>query len=308
MRAAIATPLAVLSASAAGLAYASAVEPHLFRLRRFRVPVLAPGSAPLRVLQLSDIHMVPGQRHKQRWLRSLARLEPDLVVNTGDNLSHPEAIGEVLDALTPLFAFPGVFVFGSNDYYRSKPINPAKYLVPRDPSHRPRRPGLMNDWPRLRDGLRRGGWLDLTNRRDTLKTAGRVLSFAGLDDPHIRRERYARVAGGPDPASDLTIGVVHAPYRRVLDPMTADGLPLILAGHTHGGQLRLPFYGALVTNCDLDRERARGLSDYAAATRDGTVRHAALHVSAGCGASRFAPVRFACPPEASLLTLVARSA
>jgi predicted MPP superfamily phosphohydrolase len=305
MRSALAIPLGIVGAAAAGLGYATAVEPHLFRVRRHTVPVLPAGSAPLRLLHISDIHMVSGQKHKQRWLRSLARLEPDLVINTGDNLSDPEAVGEVLDALGPLQQFPGAFVLGSNDYYRSRPLNPARYLRRGDPSHRPRRAGAQNDWRRLHAGLLRGGWVDLTNRRDTVKADNRLIAFAGVDDPHIRRDRYATISGGPDPSAALTIGVTHAPYRRVLDAMATDGLPLLIAGHTHGGQLRLPGVGTLVTNCDLDRQRARGLSRYGDAPGDQTTgRTSWLNVSAGCGASRYAPVRFACPPEASLLTLV----
>ena len=86
----------------------------------------------------------------------------------------------------------------------------------------------------------------------------------------------------------------------MLDRFAADGYDLVLAGHTHGGQLRLPGYGALVTNCGIDRSRARGASRWGA--------HMRLHVSAGLGTSPYAPLRFACPPEASLLTLVPRSA
>jgi predicted MPP superfamily phosphohydrolase len=82
----------------------------------------------------------------------------------------------------------------------------------------------------------------------------------------------------------------------VIDAFVDDGFRLVVSGHTHGGQLRVPGYGALVTNCGLDRTRARGLSRW----RDG----AWLHVSAGLGTSPYAPVRFACPPEATLLTLV----
>ena len=80
----------------------------------------------------------------------------------------------------------------------------------------------------------------------------------------------------------------------------ADGYDLVLAGHTHGGQLRLPIYGAIVTNCGIDRSRARGASRWGS--------HMRLNVSAGLGTSPFAPARFCCPPEASLLTLVARPA
>lgn len=287
-----------MAAGAAGLAYAAGVEVNMFRLRRFTVPVLEPSAAPLRILQLSDIHMVPGQSRKQEWLRSLAGLQPDLVVNTGDNLSHPDGVQEVLDALDPLLHLPGAFVFGSNDYYQAAPLNPTKYLRPGDRSHAPVTKRPKNDWRALKAGLEKHGWLDLYNRRGSLDLEGRQISFVGVDDPHVKKDRYEEVAGGPDPSAELTLGVVHAPYLRILDAMTADRLPLILAGHTHGGQLRLPGYGALVTNCDIDRARARGLHTHTAA---GHTAH--LHVSAGCGASRYAPVRFACPPEASLITL-----
>jgi predicted MPP superfamily phosphohydrolase len=77
--------------------------------------------------------------------------------------------------------------------------------------------------------------------------------------------------------------------------MVADGVALVLAGHTHGGQLCIPGVGALVTNCDLPRRQAKGVSSWEGVP---------LHVSAGLGCSPYAPVRFACRPEASLLTLV----
>src|SRR5690606_37606154 len=109
---------------------------------------------------------------------------------------------------------------------------------------------------------------NLTNARGRLKlpssAGGAEIALTGLDDPHIRRDRYAQVAGGPERDADFSLAVVHAPYLRVLDAFTADGYPLILAGHTHGGQLRAPFYGALVTNCDLDPDRVSGLSTHPA--------------------------------------------
>ena len=105
------------------------------------------------------------------------------------------------------------------------------------------------------------------------------------------------MAGKADPTADVRIGLAHSPEPRVLDRFAADGFDLLLCGHTHGGQLRVPFYGALVTNCGIDRERVRWLHRWTERTW--------LHVSAGLGTSPYAPVRFACPPEASLLTLVA---
>lgn len=308
MRKSIAVPLGVAAVGLAGLGYAAGVEVNLYRLRRFELPVLDPGAKPIRILQVADIHMVPGQQRKHKWLRSLAELEPDLVVNTGDNLSHPEAIGPVLDALEPLLRVPGVFVFGSNDYYKAKKLNPTKYLRKGDLSHAPKHEREQNDWHELQAGLEKHGWLSLNNARGTLElgrgagTNPRRIAFAGLDDPHVKRDRYDLVAGGPDIDAEITLGVTHAPYLRALDAMAADGLPVILAGHTHGGQLCIPGYGALVTNCDIDTARVKGLHTHTAPN----ARTSYLHVSAGCGTSRYAPVRFACPPEASLLTLTPR--
>ncbi|WP_278257555.1 metallophosphoesterase [Nocardioides convexus] len=107
-------------------------EARQYTLRRHDLRVLPPGMRPLRVLHLSDIHMTPGQTRKQEWLRSLAALEPDLVIDTGDNLSHRHAVPVVLDSLGPLLDVPGVFVHGSNDYFEPGLRNPFAYLLPDD--------------------------------------------------------------------------------------------------------------------------------------------------------------------------------
>jgi len=288
------------AAGLASLAWAALYEVRAFTLRRVEVPVLKPGARPLRVLHISDLHMTPDQRAKREWVRSLAGLEPDLVIDTGDNLAHQDAVAPVLDALGPLLERPGAFVMGSNDYYEPTFKNPARYLLPVGEPRLSTRRLPADD---LREGMLAAGWVDLDNVRERVKADHREIELVGTDDAHIRLDRYADVAGPVDPAADLSMAVTHAPYKRVLDPMTADGFPLILAGHTHGGQLCVPFLGALVTNCDLPRRQAKGLS-----TREHAGRRAHLHVSAGLGTSPFAPVRFACRPEATLLTLVAREA
>lgn len=280
------------------VAYA-AWEARSYRLRRVEVPVLPRGADPLRVLHLSDLHLTPGQRGKQEWVRRLAGLEPDVVVDTGDNLAHAGAVPALLGALGPLLDRPGVFVLGSNDYYAPRPKNPAAYLA--GPSAVV---GRLTHLPTgdLVEGLTAAGWHDLDNARATLSVRGLRLDAVGVDDPHLRRDRYLDVAAPASPDADLTLGVTHAPYRRVLDAMTNDGVDLVLAGHTHGGQLAVPGYGALVTNCDLPTRYAKGLHEWR------TRRHRSwLHVSAGLGTSPYAPVRFACPPEATLLTLVERA-
>ena len=301
MRATTALPAAVLGSATAGIAYASLYERNRWTLRRFDVPVLAPGSAPLRVLHLSDLHMTAGQRSKQEWVASLAALEPDLVVDTGDNLAGHDAVPGTLRALEPLLDLPGAFVMASNDYYAPRPKNPLKYFT----SDHKRVHGDELPWRDLRDAMAARGWIDLTNARGELVAGGRRIAFAGVDDSHLHRDRYDLVAGPAEPTADLRIGLAHSPEPRVLDRFAADGHDLLLCGHTHGGQLRVPFYGALVTNCGIDRDRVRWLHRWAGpspANPHGTW----LHVSAGLGTSPYAPARFACPPEATLITLTAR--
>jgi predicted MPP superfamily phosphohydrolase len=289
---------------AAGLAYAAGYEVRAFTLRRVDVPVLPPGHRPLRVLHLSDLHMTPGQRRKQAWLRSLAETRPDLVVNTGDNLAHRAVVPHLLSGLGPLLDVPGVFVFGSNDYYAPALRNPVRYLLPDDGRRNTSTPKLP--FEDLRAGFTAAGWLDLHNTRARLEVAGTTIAFAGVDDPHLHYDDLAAVAGPARRDVDLRIGIAHAPYLRVLDQYAADGYELVMAGHTHGGQLRLPGVGALVTNCDLDTGRARGLHRHPARSAPGEPGSSWLHVSAGAGTSPYAPVRFCCRPEATLLTLVPR--
>ena len=276
----------------AGTAYASGWERNAFTVRRHTVPLLSPGSAPMRILHVSDLHMMPGQKRKQEFLTSLARLEPHLVLNTGDNLSSERAVPSVVQALGPLLGVPGAFVFGSNDYYAPMPKNPFSYLGLGQKKHS----ATPLPWRDLKAAFSERGWVDATHRRAEIAVDGRRVLVAGVDDPHIGRDRYSEIAGPAGPAFDLRIGLVHAPEPRVLDRFDEDGYDLVVAGHTHGGQLRLPT-GAIVTNCGIDRSRAQGLSAWG--------RNLVLHVSAGLGTSPYVPVRTFCRPEVTLLELVA---
>ncbi|NYE36083.1 putative MPP superfamily phosphohydrolase [Nocardioides cavernae] len=296
--------LALGTVTGAGLASYAAWEARQYTLRRLTVPLLPPGHAPLRVLHLSDIHMAPDQRAKQDWLRGLADLGPDLVVNTGDNLSHMHAVPVVTDALGGLLDVPGAYVMGSNDYYSPGMRNPFAYLFPDSGKRNTHVPQLP--WPELKDRFDDAGWLDLTNGFGALEVKGTRIAFAGVDDPHLKYDDLERVAGPADATADLRLAVTHAPYLRVLDQFAADGYDAIIAGHTHGGQVCLPGGRALTTNCDLEPARARGLHRHPADSEPGDDGSAWLHVSAGLGTNPYVRLRVACRPEATLLTLVPR--
>lgn len=310
---------ALTAVTAAGAVAVSAavwgtcIERYLFTVRRHDLAILPAGSPTLTVLHLSDAHMAPWQHRKQRWIAELAeKAQPDLVINTGDNLGHEDGLAGIRAAFAPLRGVPGFFVHGSNDVVGPSARNPLRYF--QGPSKRPHR-GVALDTAAMDDYFTDDlGWSDLDNRAAAISVAGLAIDAFGVDDAHrdwddldVLPEAISAIRRPPlfrrsTPAA-LTLGVTHAPYRRVLDRFTDLGADMIFAGHTHGGQVRIPFSpSALVANCDIPRDQARGLSTW---THDG--RTVPLNVSAGLGHSIYAPVRFACRPEATVLTIRAIS-
>lgn len=286
-------------------------ERRRFRVRHETLPVLAPGSPELRILQISDLHTVPGQLAKKRFVHGLAELEPDLVLDTGDNLSHPQALPYLLDILEPLFRFPGLYVPGSNCYFAPMLKNPARYLWKGSTSGEDRTQAQLLPWQQMHEAFDRAGWVGMINRADRVRVGRHVIDVSGVDDPHLGFDRHpgflpqdrpgsgvGRVAYEGTASSSLRLGLAHAPYLRTLNRFADDGADLIVAGHTHGGQVCLPGGRALVSNCDIEPSRCKGV------TSQGGVP---VQISAGLGESRFAPVRLFCPPEAVLMTLTARA-
>ena len=291
--------------------YANRIELQDFRLHRVTLPANPANPAnpatpatpstdsptgaaprrPLRILHVSDLHMTASQPKKVRWVRQLAELEPDLVINTGDNLGG-DAVPQVLEALGPLLRFPGAFVFGTNDYFAPKKVNPFIYLLGRK-----RKPSEVElPWRGMRAAFIEHGWRDATHERLEFTAGGWRIAIAGVDDPHHELDDYDRIAGAPHPDADMTIGLSHSPEPHVLDRFATDGYRLVMSGHTHGGQVCLPGGRALVTNCGIDRSRVAGLSRWTEGT--------ALHVSNGRGTSPYAPVRLYCPPSATLVEIL----
>ncbi|MGH3442390.1 MAG: metallophosphoesterase [Nitriliruptorales bacterium] len=278
-------------------AYASLVERNWFRVRHEDLPgTLRAGRRPLRVLLLADMHHSPPQHRLSRFLRSLADLDYDLVVAAGDMLGAHDAEEPTVDLLAMLTdeGVPGLAVIGSNDLFAPTLKSPDIYFH-RHPGLRAH--GAPLDTDRYREGLVAAGWRVLEDERTTLETRAGLVEVAGLRDPHFPAVRLPPLEAVRPAAESavLRLGLVHAPYTHALDLLASAGYDVLLAGHTHGGQVRVPGVGALVTNCDLETGRARGTSRWA-----GSV----LHVTPGVGQSRFAPFRFACRPEVSLLTLL----
>ncbi|MCU1407391.1 MAG: metallophosphoesterase [Glaciihabitans sp.] len=307
-----ATTLGVAAlAGGAAVAYGALVERNRFTVRHETLPILDEGARSLTVLHISDMHLAPWQTAKQEWIRSLRIFEPDLIVNTGDNMGHADALASVKHVLEPFAGIPGVYVNGSNDYFGPIAKNPLAYFGGPS-SHSPKQTKL--DVDAMEDHFNnKFGWLNLNNTARAMTIRGSRLEFFGVNDAHRKWDRLdllpgaidderENVAWGNTPGSEvISIGLTHAPYRRVLDAFVTYGAAAVFAGHTHGGQVRLPKTPALVTNCDIPRDQASGLSHWEHAQKS-----AYLNVSAGLGTSIYAPFRFACPPEAVVVTLTAR--
>jgi predicted MPP superfamily phosphohydrolase len=298
---------AVAAVGAASFAWGTLVERNRFTVRYETLPILPAGAKPLRILHLSDAHMAPWQSLKQSWIRTLVDLEPDLIIDTGDNLGHADGLDGIRRAFEPFAGIPGVYVNGSNDYFGPVFKNPFNYFFPGS-KHGSEPTDLDTDSLEsfFNDEL---GWHSLNNTALALTVGTTSLELFGVNDAHRRWDRLDLLPGAIDQLREdddsigvdtVTIGVTHAPYRRVLDAFVTYGARAIFAGHTHGGQVRIPGVPALVTNCDIPREQAQGLSRWSRAGHS-----AWLNVSAGIGTSIYAPVRFACPPEAVLVTLTA---
>ena len=284
-------------ASAALLGYAT-FEARWYRLRRLVLPdTLRRPGATLRLLHVSDVHLAHGQEHRIEFLRSLAELEPDLTVITGDLLGDVDIEDIAVDAVSELTGpgRPGLFVLGSNDLYGPLVKSPHRYLTHRRlPIH-----GTPLDFDRLTERLDAAGYTTVRNTAVGVSTRAGDVAVGGIDDPHLEATVVPEPGALTPDAAGLTdavlnLGLVHAPYLRALDALRAAGHDLLLAGHTHGGQVRIPGVGAVVANCDLPLDQARGASQY---------RDRWLHVSPGLGHSKYTPFRIACRPEATLLEL-----
>jgi uncharacterized protein len=266
-----------VGAAAVGLAglgfvgYAGVVEQRRLRVARRRVAVrgLPPELTGLRVLHLSDIHV--GARHcGARHLEAARALDADLIVVTGDLVHGTPHIERCADLLGALVAPLGVWaVFGNHDY----------------PYQR-----VRVDTEALHAALSARGVRVLRNEAAPVAWRGATLWLAGTDDPHTRRHDLAATFAAVPPGA-CTVLLTHSPD--ILAELPPGRAALVLTGHTHGGQVRIPGLPALVTRTRLRFREPHGLR---------RVRGHLLHFHSGMGSPT--PLRFRMPPEAVLLELV----
>ncbi len=272
-------------------AWAALVAPSRYRLvrRTLGVPGLPAGLHGLTILHISDLHFRRRDSKKLGFIRSLARHPADLVCVTGDLTEDDGGHLDCIAALSSLKGAQGTYaVLGSHDYHWHCLRDVIRhFLIPGD-----RTASGPNSPDRLVEGLQRSGVRVLRNESLRLEVNGAAFRVVGLDDPYLRRHDLAAAMNGAAP-DEFKILFVHTP--EIIEEVVAAGVGLVLTGHTHGGQVRLPGIGALVTHCSLPARLASG-----AFTHGRTV----FHLNNGIGFGSYSRLRFFCPPEATLLTIV----
>lgn len=277
-----------LGAAAGVIYYATKVSTKSYRLERLGIS-LSPDQAgknsagELRILHLSDLHLCEPESHKLDFLAGLDLASFDLVVLTGDifeNYSGLKYADKILSARPRLGAYA---VLGNHDCYDYNMLHKTFGRIWR----RHRHPKQFRDTRPIVDALESCGFVVLRNTAVNIPEEG--LHIVGIDYPTMEDgalEELLRQA----PNTHLKIVLQHVPFR--LKRLERLGVDLALAGHTHGGQVRVPGIGALITDSELPRHEASGI-----VWRGKT----AIHVSRGLGADPRSNIRLFCPPAATAL-------
>lgn len=254
----------------AAIGYARYAEPRSLRVDRVSIPLpgLPRGLEGLRVAQLSDLHLGPlvSVEHVRRAVRLANSLRPDLIVVTGDFVSVARRYVEPAVSISRELSAPlGVFaVLGNHDFW----------VAPRMIASR----------------LREAGIVVLRNESAVIFRGGARLHVAGVDDIWARADDLGKALAGVDRDGPIVL-LCHNPD--LAPQASSHGVSLLLAGHTHGGQVRLPVLGPLVVPSKYGKLWAAGLH---------RVGPMLLYVNRGVGLIA-PPVRFLCPPEVTLLEL-----
>lgn len=240
---------------------------------------------PLRILHLSDIHFSGPDPDMARFFDKLAAQSYDLIVVTGDIFDCEAGIGEATENFRKLHAPFGIYaVFGNHDYYDYRLWD----IVTMGLRGR-RHPETKNPSERFAEALAKAGVRLLVNERAEFRMGSKVFSIYGLDDPTTGRADIEKAMHHYDP-DNINILLTHT-----LDAFFYIGegeIDLSFSGHSHGGQIQLPFIGPVITHTQFGPDYVEGIQE---------MKGAVCSISRGLGVSRFIPLRLLAPAEAIVL-------
>ncbi|CAN5275913.1 metallophosphoesterase [soil metagenome] len=281
--------------------YASKVEAKNFKLETVRITTYGAaggGSSPgkgnhdqnydkkiFRILHLSDTHLSDPETDKLRFLEEITDGDFDLVVLTGDVFENYTGLKYAPSLLSRKPKLGAYAVLGNHDYYNYSFFNKIVGRINRQWRH----PMEYRDVNPMINAMQNNGWDVLLNES---RTHAEGVHVVGVDYPGIEPAELTRlVSEGPD--GHLKLALFHMP--RYLHTFVDAGVDFAVGGHTHGGQIRIPGVGAIITDSELSRKEASGLI-----YRGKTV----FHISRGLSADPRSNFRLFCPPAATIIEVV----
>jgi hypothetical protein len=277
--------LLVISASASFLLLLwMFLETRRYQISRHAALVRKPLAAPLRILHLSDIHFHGDDCGLGVFFEKLGRETYDFIFITGDIFDCPAGAAKAV-LFRRLRSRHGIYaVLGNHDYYDYSFLDLPLHYTPGQ--GRPHKPQPMADFEKA---LKEAGVRLLRNETVEVSADATAVLIHGLDDPITGRANVRQALSNFD-HSKLNILLTHS--IDVFLDIGENEVDLSFSGHTHGGQVRLPVIGPLLTHSLLGRQYADGIM---------ALKGATCSISRGIGTSRFYPIRLLCAPEAIAL-------
>lgn len=246
----------------------------------------ATAASRLRILHLSDLHLCHPESDKIEFLQRITEQEFDLVALTGDIIEDYSGLAYLPSMLSRQPRLGAYAVLGNHDYFSYNLFHKTFGRLVR----RFRHPRQRRDVKPLIEALERAGFTVLRN--EAVRHAHERVHVVGMDYPRLGRDLLHDLVNQRQ-EGDYAIVLFHLPVD--LENISASGAQLALGGHTHGGQIRLPGLGAVITDSELPRSRASGLFKQGATC---------FHISRGLGADPRTNIRFLCPPAATVLEVI----
>lgn len=271
-------------------------------IRVIKYEIFIPGASfnELSILHLSDFHLVGENQKIEKALREkIANKKYDFIFITGDLVDQDRGVEPLINYLSLLkFRYGSFCVWGNHDKYNLKFRHMFTFNHKTNPSQLNAR-----DIEKLKDRLSKLSIRVLNDESERVSVNGLNISIIGVDDwfGADRLQNWEKYKLRIDTLKemmhkiskeDFKILLTHIPD--IIEIFSEFGFNMVFAGHTHGGQIRLPFFGPLITWSPFQRKYNRGLYKYY-----GTY----LNVSSGLGTSKYTPIRFFCPPEVSIIKL-----
>jgi predicted MPP superfamily phosphohydrolase len=249
------------------IAYGYFIEPYRISITRVEIKTekFPGGTSPVRIIHISDLHSDAKQRLEKQLPEVIRNEKPDLIFFTGDSINSPEGLNNFRDCLSSLATLAPTYVVKGN--------------------------WDSAFWHRL--NLFEGtGATELNGNQVSIQVKGTALRIAGVA---VGNEGRLKQLWDSIPQNEFSIFLYH--YPDLIAEVAEQNIDLYCAGHTHGGQIALPFYGALITLSKFGKQYEAGLY---------TVNQTSLYVNRGIGmeGGNAPRVRFCATPEVTVIDLV----